>query len=117
MDAAEARAGLYVMGFEACKKAVAASFLSLDLRAMLLPSEEGDEEEEEPEGAEEGEAVPSEAPAISMIEEAEPIIEEALPTAEEADAAIEVPSLINVEVIPLKGESPARGHVEVPSSS
>ena len=59
----------------------------------------------------------SEASSLSTIEEAEAIIEGALSTAEEVKVATKVPSLVDVEVIPLEGGSLARGHVEVPSPS
>ena len=118
VDAAIVGAGLYVMGFESCKKVVAASFLNLDLQAILLPDEEGDKAKEEAKGPEEGEAVPTEAPALLTIEEVEPAIEEVLSTVIEAKIAIETPSLVGVKVvIPLKGGSLAKGHIEVPLPS
>ena len=97
---------------------VAASFLGLDLQAVLHPNGEGGEEEEEAKRAKEGEATPIEAPALLTIEEANPITEEVLSTFEDAEVTAKTPSLIGIEVVVLfEGGISTGGHTEVPSSS
>ena len=115
------------MGFKSCKKAVVASFSDLDLWAVLPPSKEVDEEEDEAEDAKgetisigaiegaTGETVPTEASVLHAIEEVEVAVEEALQTTDEVETAIETP--LAVEVIPLEGGILAMAHTEVPSSS
>ena len=62
VNAVEVEIELYALGFEACKEAVVASFLGLDLQAVFLPNGGGGKKEEEVERAEVGEAASIELP-------------------------------------------------------